>query len=94
MPRYNSLTAPIIAYSVCRVEGDNQMRLFLCGLMVVATFFFVVLLISRLFPTGAGWAGLCMAVTCLYASVFAAWALFVNQTDKTTHSTKGETRSV
>ena len=67
------------------------MRLFLCALMVVATFFFVVLLISWLFPTGAGWAGLCMAVTCLYASVFAAWALFGNQTDKTTHSTKGET---
>ena len=55
MPRYNSLIAPIIdakvdeVYSVCRVEGDNQMRLFLCALTVVATFFFVVLLISWLF---------------------------------------------
>jgi magnesium-transporting ATPase (P-type) len=67
------------------------MRLFFCGLMVVATFVFVLFLISWLFPQGAGWPGLCVGVTCLYASVFMAWALFGNQTDKTTHSTKGET---
>jgi magnesium-transporting ATPase (P-type) len=58
------------------------MRLFLAAVMVVATFAFVVLLISRLFPYGAGWAGLCLAVTCLYASAFATWALFGKQNDK------------
>jgi hypothetical protein len=58
------------------------MRLFLAAVMVVATFAFVVLLISRLFPYGAGWAGVCLAITCLYASAFAAWALVGKQTDK------------
>jgi hypothetical protein len=56
------------------------MRLFLAALLVVATFAFVVLLISRLFPYGAGWAGLCLAITCLYASTFAAWALLGSET--------------
>ena len=66
------------------------MRLFLCALMVVATFAFVVLLVAWLFPQGAGWPGACMAVTCLYASAFAAWALFGNRTDKKTHVIKDE----
>lgn len=58
--------------------------------MVVATFAFVVLLIAWLFPQGAGWAGLCFAVTCLYASAFAAWALFGNQTEKKAHMIQGQ----
>lgn len=58
--------------------------------MIVATFAFVVLLIAWLFPQGAGWAGVCMAVTYLYASSFAAWALFGNQTDEETHVIQGE----
>lgn len=58
------------------------MRLFLSALVVVATFALVVLLISWLFPQGAGWAGAWMAITCLYASVFAAWALFGNRKEK------------
>ena len=66
------------------------MRLFLAAVMVVATFAFVVLLILRLFPYGAGWAGLCLAVTCLYASAFAAWALFGKRTDKRTRATEDE----
>ena len=66
------------------------MRLFLSALRVVATFAFVVLLIAWLFPQGAGWAGLCVAVTCLYASAFAAWALLGNQTDKKAHVIQGE----
>lgn len=66
------------------------MRLFLCALIVVATFAFVVLLISWLFPQGAGWAGVSMAITCLYASVFVAWALFGNRIDKKTQVIKGE----
>jgi hypothetical protein len=32
------------------------MRLFVAAITVVATFAVVVLLISRLFPSGAGWA--------------------------------------
>jgi magnesium-transporting ATPase (P-type) len=60
------------------------MRLFLAAAMVVATFALVVLLISRLFPDGAGWAGVCLAITCLYASAFAAWAFLGKQTDKST----------
>ena len=31
-----------------------------------------------------------VAVTCLYASAFAAWALFGNQTDKKAHVIQGE----
>ena len=58
------------------------MRLFLAAVTVVVTFVFVALLISRLFPYGAGWAGVCVAITCLYASAFAAWALIGKQTDK------------
>lgn len=67
------------------------MRLFLCALMVVGTFVLVVLLIAWLFPQGAGWAGVCMAVTCLYASAFVAWALFGNQTDKKADVIEGGT---
>src|SRR5712692_2993008 len=59
------------------------MRLFLAAVAVVATFAFVVLLISRLFPYGAGWAGVYLAITCLYASAFAAWALIGKQTERT-----------
>jgi len=58
------------------------MRLFLSALVVVVTFAFVVLLISWLFPQGAGWAGVWIAMTCLYASVFAAWAWLGNRTKK------------
>ncbi len=43
------------------------MRLLVAAVMVVATFVVVVLLISHLFPNGAGWAGVCVAMTCLYA---------------------------
>jgi len=78
------------AYSVCEIEGTNQMRLFLCASLVVATFVVVALIIAWLFPQGAGWAGLCMAVTCLYASAFGAWTLFGDQTNKTTYP-KGAT---
>jgi hypothetical protein len=55
------------------------MRLFVAAIIVVVTFVFVVLLISRLFPYGAGWAGVCVAITCLYASAFGAWALLGNK---------------
>ena len=51
------------------------MRLSIAAATVVAIFVFVLLLISRLFPYGAGWAGVCVAITCLHASVFGAWAL-------------------
>ena len=50
--------------------------------MVVVTFAFVVLLISWLFPQGAGWAGVWFAMTCLYASVFAAWVWLGDRTEK------------
>jgi magnesium-transporting ATPase (P-type) len=66
------------------------MRLFLCGLMVVAIFVFVAFLIAWLFPEGAGWVGVCIAVTCLYAGTFAAWALFGSQTDKKANMIQGE----
>jgi hypothetical protein len=62
------------------------MRLFLAAVMVVVTFAFVALLISRLFPYGAGWAGVYLAITCLYASAFAAWALIGKQTGKRTRA--------
>jgi hypothetical protein len=58
------------------------MRLSLAAIMVVGVFVFVALLISRLFPYGAGWAGVCIAITCLYASAFGAWALLGNKPDK------------
>lgn len=66
------------------------MRLFFSALMVVGTFVFVVFLISRVYPQGASWAGVCMAVTCLYASAFAAWALFGNETDKQARTVESE----
>lgn len=50
--------------------------------MVVATFVLVVLLLKWLFPQGAGWTGVCVAVTCLYAGTFVVWALFGSQTGK------------
>jgi hypothetical protein len=58
------------------------MRLFVAAVMVVATFVLAALLVSRLFPYGAGWAGLSVVITCLYASMFGAWALFGNKADK------------
>src|SRR5689334_17907772 len=60
------------------------MRLFVAAVMVVVTFVVVALLVSRLFPYGAGWAGVCVAVACLYASAFGAWVLLGNKTDKNT----------
>jgi hypothetical protein len=66
------------------------MRLVVAAVMVVATFIIVVLLISRLFPYGAGWAGVCVAITCLYASAFGAWVLFGNKPDKNARLMRGE----
>jgi hypothetical protein len=66
------------------------MRLFVAAVTVVATFVVVVLLISRLFPHGAGWAGTCVAITCLYASAFGAWALLGNNTGKKGRATQAE----
>jgi hypothetical protein len=66
------------------------MRLFVAAVTVVATFVVVVLLISRLFPDGAGWAGLCVAITCLYAGTFSAWALLGNKPDKNARAMQGE----
>ncbi len=66
------------------------MRLFVAAAMVVVTFVVVVLLISRLFPYGAGWAGVCVAVACLYASAFGAWAVLGNKPDKNTPAMQGE----
>jgi hypothetical protein len=57
------------------------MRLFVAAVMVVATFVLAALLVSRLFPYG-GWAGLCVVITCLYASAFGAWALFGDRPGK------------
>lgn len=66
------------------------MRLFVAALMVAATFVLVALLVSRLFPDGAGWAGACVAITSLYASAFGAWALFGNQPDRNAHLAQGQ----
>ena len=66
------------------------MRLFVAALMVVAIFVAIVLLISRLFPYGAGWAGVCVAITCLYASAFGAWALLGNKTDQNARAMQGD----
>jgi hypothetical protein len=66
------------------------MRLLLAAATVVATFAFVVLLISWLFPYGAGWAGICVAISCLYASVFGAWALLGNKPGKNARAMQGE----
>jgi magnesium-transporting ATPase (P-type) len=66
------------------------MRLFVAAVTVVATFVVVVLLISRLFPHGAGWAGICVAITCLYASAFGAWALLGNNTGKKGRATQAK----
>ena len=66
------------------------MRLSLAAVMVVAIFAFVLLLISRLFPSGAGWAGVCVAITCLYASAFGAWALLGNKPDKNVRAIQGD----
>jgi predicted permease len=69
------------------------MRLFVAAVAVVATFVVVALLISRLFPYGAGWAGVCVAITCLYASAFGAWALFGNNTGKKGGQRKAKARN-
>lgn len=66
------------------------MRLFVAVGMVVATFVVIVLLISRLFPYGAGWAGVCVAISCLYAGTFGAWALLGNKPDKSARVTQGK----
>jgi hypothetical protein len=66
------------------------MRLFVAAVVVVATFVVVVLLISRLFPYGAGWTGVCVAITCLYASAFGVWTLLGNRTDKNVHAMQGK----
>lgn len=66
------------------------MRLFGAAVMVVATFVFVALLISRLFPYGAGWAGVYVTITCLYASAFGAWATLGNKPDRNAHAVQGE----
>ena len=67
------------------------MRLSIAAAAVVATFVFVLLLISRLFPYGAGWAGVCVAMTCLYASAFGAWALLGNKPHKNARADQGDT---
>ena len=66
------------------------MRLFLAAVTVVATFVVVALLISRLFPGGTGWAGVCVAITCLYASTFGVWVLLGNAPDKNARAIHGE----
>ncbi len=66
------------------------MRLFLAAVTVVATFVVVALLISRLFPGGTGWAGICVAITCLYASTFGVWVLLGNAPDKNARAIHGE----
>src|ERR1700694_1929384 len=66
------------------------MRLLAAAVMVVVTFVVVALLISRLFPYGAGWAGVCIAITCLYASAFGAWALLGNKPHKNAGSMQGD----
>jgi hypothetical protein len=66
------------------------MRLFVAAVTVVAAFVVVVLLISRLFPGGAGWAGVCVAITCLYASAFGAWAWLGNDNGKKDGTTRAK----
>jgi hypothetical protein len=66
------------------------MRLFVAAVTVVATFVIVALLISRLFPYGAGWAGVCVAITCLYASIFGAWVLLGNKPDQNAFVMEGK----
>jgi hypothetical protein len=73
-----------------RIEGASAMRLFVAAVLVVAIFVVVVLLISRLFPYGAGWAGVCVAITCLYASAFGVWALLGNKTEKNARAMEGD----
>jgi|SRR5271168_369241 len=67
------------------------MRLSIAAAAVVATFVLVLLLVSRLFPYGAGWTGVCIAITCLYASAFGAWALLGNKPDKNVRAIQGDT---
>jgi hypothetical protein len=66
------------------------MRLFVAAVMVVGTFVVVVLLISHLFPYGADWAGVCVAITCLYASAFGAWTLLGNKPANNLRVMQGE----
>jgi hypothetical protein len=79
-----------LEYIFTRLEVDLRVRLFIAAVTVVTTFVAVALLISQLFPYGAGWAGVCVAITCLYASAFSAWAFFGSKTDKNTRTTHGE----
>jgi hypothetical protein len=58
--------------------------------MVVATCAVIVLLISRLFPYGAGWPGVCVAISYSYASTFGAWALLGNKPGKSARVTEGK----
>lgn len=66
------------------------MRLSIAAAAVVATFVFALLLISRLFPYGAGWAGVCAVMTCLYASAFGAWALLGNKPHNNARAEQGD----
>lgn len=77
------------SYIPYRIEGP-AMRLFVAAIAVVATFILVALLISRLFPYGAGWSGLCVAITSLYASAFGAWALLGNKAERNARIARGE----
>jgi len=87
----NSRNRPDTTFPL-RINACDNLKAQVTALqMGVATFAFVVLLISRLFPQGAGWAGVCMAVTCLYASTLVACALFGNQGDKKPRLTNRET---
>jgi hypothetical protein len=73
-----------------KIEGTSAMRLSIAAITVVAIFVFVLLLISRLFPYGAGWAGVCVAMTCLYASAFGVWALLGNKPHKNAQAEQGD----
>ena len=73
-----------------KMEGTSAMRLSVAAVMVVAIFAFVLLLIWRLFPYGAGWAGVCISITCLYASAFSAWTLLGNKPDKNVCAMQGD----
>ena len=66
------------------------MRLYIAAAAVLAIFVIVLLVVSRLFPYGAGWAGVCVAMTCLYASAFGAWALLGNKPHKNARAEQGD----
>src|SRR3979490_736050 len=66
------------------------MRLSIAAIAVVAIFVFVLLLILRLFPYGAGLAGVCVAMACLFASVVGAWALIGRKPHKNARAEQGD----